>query len=170
MRPQRGDYPPYFENYIPLVKQNTVLDAIAETKQQALDFIRTIDPALENMAYAEGKWTIKEVIIHCMDTERVFSTRAMGFARGETQPALPYDENIYAAHSHAKERSLTNIAEEFECVMNATLALFKSFSNETLAAKGKFPAGITTVNAMGFAVCGHTLHHLNMIRERYLKK
>jgi DinB family protein len=170
MRPQRSDYPDYFDNYVPLVKQDTIIDALADTKYDALEFIKSLDPALEDFAYADGKWTIKEVLIHCIDTERIFSTRALGIARGETQKALSYDENVYAANSHANERTFDDIAEEFELTRNSTLFLFHSFSEQVLALKGEFPAGATTVNAVGFTICGHTAHHLQVIRERYLKK
>jgi len=169
MRPQTNEYPAYFENYIPLVKQQNVLEALAETKKTALEFISRIDPSLENFAYAEGKWTIKQVLIHCIDTERIFSTRAMGFARGETQKALSFDQNSYADNSHADARTLTDIAQEMDLVSSATLALFRSFSDQVLQAKGEFPSGSTTVNAIGFTICGHTLHHLNVMSERYLK-
>lgn len=170
MKPQRTDYPDYFENYIPLVKQETVLEALRETQQETLDFINSIDPALENFAYAEGKWTLKEVLIHCIDTERIFSTRALSYARGETQKAISYDENVYVAHSNAGARTLLDIAEEFNLVRSATLFMFKSFSEEALRAKGELPAGVTTTKAIGFTMCGHTIHHLQIIKERYLKQ
>jgi len=169
MRPQRSEYPDYFHNYIPLAGQDTVIDALADTKADTLDFIKGLDPALGDFAYAPGKWTVKEVLIHCIDTERIFSARALGIARGEKQKALPYDENLYAANCDAAGREFGDIAEEFELVRNSTLFLFHSFSEKALAMTGEFPAGFTTVNAVGFTICGHTLHHLAVIKERYLK-
>lgn len=169
MRPQPSEIPSYFERYIKLVKHENVLGAMVDTKNACLELIRSIDASLENYSYAEGKWTIKEVLIHCIDTERVFSTRALGFARGETQKALSYDENIYAAHCEALSRSLVDIAEEYDAVTSSTISLFKSFSAKQLSALGDMPAGNGSVNAIGFTIVGHTIHHLSVIKERYLK-
>ncbi len=169
MRPQRNDYPAYFDNYIPLVKQDHITDAITATKEAALALIQNLAPTLADYAYADGKWTVKQVLIHCTDTERIFSARALGFARGETQKALSFDENVYAAQCHAQSRSLNDIAQELEAVSTASLCLYRSFSDAVLDLKGEFPSGFTTVNAIGFTTCGHTLHHLQVLRERYLK-
>lgn len=169
MRPQRNDYPDYFDNYVPLVKQDNVLDAFVHTRQAALDLIRSVDPQMENFAYAEGKWTVKQVVLHCIDTERIFTARALGIARGETQRALPFDENVYAANSHAGARTLADIAAELESVSIASYVMYRSFSPDVLALRGEFPSGPTTVNAVGFTTCGHLLHHLDVLRQRYLK-
>lgn len=169
MKPQPQDYPSYYGGYISLIKQNEVLSSLTETTRESLGLIRSIPIELENHAYADGKWTIKELLLHCIDTERIFSCRALGFARGEAQKALPFEENNYAAHSHADKRSLNNIAAELEAVGKATVALFASFSEEVLAVSGQTPSGKSTVNAMGFMIAGHTRHHLDILKERYLK-
>lgn len=169
MRPKQTDHPEYYRRYIDLVKHDKVVHAIRATTREALQLIRSIDPVSGDTAYADGKWTLKEVLIHCMDAERIFSTRALCFARGDGQKALPFDENIYAPNSEAHLRSLESIADEFESVGNSTLQLFSSFSDKTLELKGETPSGPSTVNAIGFAICGHTLHHLAIIKERYLK-
>ena len=98
------------------------------------------------------------------------ATRALRFARGNSQKSTSFDENLYAANSHADLRSIKDIEDEFDAVRNATLALFQSFSFETLMAVGTSPSGIVTVNSIGYMICGHTQHHLNIIKERYLKK
>lgn len=169
MKPQQSDMPGYFENYIKLVKHESVLGAMVDTKNEMLELMRSINPNLENYAYAPSKWTVKEVLIHCMDTERIFSTRALGFARGEAQKALSYDENIYAPNSEAQLRTLNDIAEEYDAITNSTICLFKSFSEKKLAARGEMPSGWGTVNAIGFTICGHSIHHMNVLKERYLK-
>lgn len=170
MRPQPQDHPDYYRQYVSLVKQEDVMSALDENRKMFLAFLHSIDPALENYAYAPGKWTVKQVILHCSDTERIFSTRALGYARGERQKSLPFDENAYAAAADTSLRSLKDIAWEYEAVANSTAALFRSFSPEQLSAKGETPTGLATVNAMGFCICGHNLHHLNVITERYLNK
>lgn len=170
MRPQPQDHPAYYEQYVSLVKQEDVITALDETRKRFLAFIHGIDPAMESFAYAPGKWTIKQVILHCADTERIFSTRALSYARGDRQKSLPFDENAYADAADTTPRSLKDVTWEYEAVANSTVALFRSFSAELLSAKGETPSGPATVNAMGFCICGHNLHHLNVITERYLNK
>lgn len=169
MRPLPADCPSYYHRYINLVTQDEVMEALSETYQEALKLIRSIPPALENHAYAEGKWTIREVFLHCVDTDRVFGYRALCFARGDKQKMLPFEEDDYAVASNANTRSLANIADELEAVSKATLALFASFSESVLASAGESPSGRTTVNSMGFMISGHLIHHMGVIRERYLK-
>lgn len=169
MRPLPEDYPPYFHGYVSLVKQDEVLTALRETYREALELLRSIPDSLGSHAYAEGKWTIREVFLHCMDTERVFSYRALCFARGDKQRMLPFEENDYAAASNANTRTLADIANEMEAVSQSTLALFSSFSGQVLARAGESPSGRTTVNSMGFMISGHLIHHMSVLRERYLK-
>src|SRR6218665_1085746 len=169
MKPQSTDHPPYYNGYVSLVKQDDLLKALQESRSEALRLIRAVPAELEGYAYAEGKWTIREVILHCIDTERVFSHRALSFARGEKQKMLPFEENDYAANSRANSRSLSNISDEMNAVGEATLALFASFAPDVLALSGETPSGPAMVNSMGFMITGHWIHHLNVIRERYLK-
>lgn len=169
MKPIASDHPEYYGVYISKVKHEDLMEAIKSTAAQALDLISSLDENLGDYAYAEGKWTLKEVLIHCIDTERIFSTRALAFARGEKQKALSFDENIYAPNSQAHLRTLGNISKELKSVSEATGHLFGSFSPEVLQIKGETPTGPATVNAIGFAICGHTLHHIGIIKERYLK-
>lgn len=170
MKPTTNEHPEFYGRYISHVRENTITEAIAETSKKFLTLLRSIDPKLENYAYAKGKWTIKEVVLHCSDTERIFCTRALGYARGETQKSLPFDENTYAQNSDAGPRSLKNIIDEYESVANATMTLFSSFSEEVLAKLGQTPSGPSTVNAVGYSICGHNLHHMNVLVERYLNK
>ena len=159
----------YLKKYISLVKEKNVLNALAESHLEALKLIDSILPNQENYSYSQGKWTIKEVLIHCMDTERIFCTRALSFARGETQPSQSFDENKYATNSEANLRLLSDIKEEWVNLRSSTISLFKNFSSNRLFSKGIMPAGELTVNDIGIAISGHSLHHLFIIKERYLK-
>ena len=159
----------YLKKYISLVKEKNVLNALAESHLETLKLIESIPPNHENYSYSEGKWTIKEVLIHCMDTERIFCTRALSFARGETQPSQSFDENKYATNSEANLRLLSDIKEEWVNLRTSTISLFKNFSSNSLFSKGIMPAGELTVNEIGIAISGHSLHHLFIIKERYLK-
>lgn len=169
MRPLNEDCPEYYNYYIGLIKESTVVDALKTTQESTIALIKSINEDLANFVYAEGKWTIKQLLVHCIDTERIFSTRALCFARGETQKAISFDENSYAENSDTFNRSMDDILKEFEAVRISSICLFKSFSQTTLNLKGFTPIGPATVNAIGFAICGHTEHHLNILRERYLK-
>lgn len=159
----------YLKNYISLVNQKNVLIALTESHLEALKVIESIQPNQENYSYLEGKWTIKEVLIHCMDTERIFCTRALGFARRETQTSQSFDENKYATNSEANFRLLIDIKEEWVNLRGSTISLFKNFSSKSLFYKGAMPAGEISVNDIGLAICGHSLHHLLIIKDRYLK-
>ena len=159
----------YLKKYISLVKEKNVLNALAESHLETLKLIESIPPNHENYSYSEGKWTIKEVLIHCMDTERIFCTRALSFARGETQPSQSFDENKYATNSEANLRLLSDIKEEWNNLRGSTISLFRNFSSNKLFSKGIMPAGELTVNEIGIAISGHSLHHLFIIKERYLK-
>jgi hypothetical protein len=169
MRPQKSTYPVYYENYIPLVKEDDLITALNQNWKEIKEFISQIPKQKENFSYAPGKWTIKQVVNHLIDTERVFTYRALRFARKDPQQPLPFEEDNYAAAAEVQERTLADIMDEFEAVRKSTLLLYKSFSNTTLLLSGKTAGGETTVLAIGYTTCGHATHHLRVISERYLK-
>ncbi len=169
MRPEKKTYPDYYENYISLIKQNTIKEALIESEKETLIFFNSIPEHLENFSYEKGKWTVKEVLNHIIDTERIFAYRALRFARkDETQP-LSFDQDNYVTNAELSERNLKDLINEFETVRISTLSLFNSFGNEALVRMGQTAAGRASVNAIGFTICGHGLHHINVIKERYLK-
>ncbi len=170
MRPEKGTYPIYYENYIPLVKQNNITEALVENETEVLSFFNSILADKENYAYESGKWTIKEVLNHLIDTERIFSYRALRFARKDEQLLPSYDQDPYVLNAELQNRSLKDLLNEFETVRKATISLFNSFSNEALVRIGATAAGKASVVAIGFTICGHGTHHINVIRERYLLK
>jgi hypothetical protein len=169
MRPTENTYPEYFNNYIPLVKENSVLEAFHSNLSETVLFFKNIPQELENFAYDEGKWSIKEVLNHCIDTERIFAYRALRFARKDPMQPLSFDQDVYVANSNLSERSLSDLIDEFETVRAASLSLFRSFSPEMLLKMGHTAAGDTSVLALGFTICGHNSHHIQIVRERYLK-
>ena len=168
MRPQPNTYPTYFKKYIELSAENTILEALQNNLVNSKNFIATIADTKANYAYADGKWTVKQVIHHTIDTERILTYRALRFARKDEQQPLGFDENLYAANANLTNYTLANLVEELESVRVATFSLYKSFNNETLLNTGNVALGQTTVLAIGFFMCGHTTHHLNVIKERYL--
>ena len=167
MRPKKGTYPVYYENYIPLVHQEDIVVALTQNWTELKDTFSAIPKEKEDYAYADGKWTVKQMLLHLADTERIFAYRALRFARKDPQQPLPFEENDYATAGDVSQRSLANILEELESIRNASLTLFKSFSQDTLLLSGNTAAGPATVLSIGFTICGHAIHHMNVLRERY---
>jgi uncharacterized damage-inducible protein DinB len=170
MRPKRESYPDYYENYIPLVKENDVLSALRNNEKETIDFFSSVNPELEAYSYEKGKWSIKEVLNHLIDTERIFSYRALRFARKDAQQPLPFEQDDYVANAELTGRSLKDLIHEFETVRRSSISLFESFHPEALERIGTTAAGKASVNAIGFTICGHNIHHMKVVRERYLKK
>jgi len=168
-RPVEGDFLPYAASYINLVPEGAdpreTLRAIASEFHAVFDHLRE-DQA--EKAYAEGKWTLKEMLQHQIDTERIFAYRAMRFARADGQDLLGFDQDSYVANSGANARSLASLLAEYDATRAATQALFDSFTEEQLDRRGTANGGPATVRALLFIVPGHELHHLNVLRERYL--
>lgn len=166
-RPTAEEFNPYFGPYISQVEGN-VLNELKEQAEQFPTFIRSIPKAKENYAYAPGKWTIKELIGHIIDTERIMAYRALRFARNDDQNLPGFDENEYVKHSHYSERSLESLAEEFTLVRKANLFLFESFNEEELVRRGLANNNEVSVRALVFIIAGHLNHHQQVLKERYL--
>ena len=169
MKPLKEEYFAYVEGYINLVPEDHIMDALRTGKKESLKVFESLDNNTWNYAYAPGKWTLKELFLHCMDTERIFAYRALSYSRGEEQKLPPFDENRYAAMSEAERRTPASLLQEFADLRSSTFSLFSSFSDVQLSRKGVVPAGSVSVRALGFAICGHYLHHQEVMRQRYLK-
>jgi hypothetical protein len=168
MKPEKGTYPPYFENYIPNVQEDNLILAFQNNWKEISKTLGAIPYARENYAYAPGKWTIKQMVNHLIDTERIFAYRALRFARKDPQQPLTFEEDHYAANADVSRRSLAELLEEFDTVRKATLSLYTSLPPEALHLSGNTAAGPCTVLAMGYAICGHAAHHLKVLKSRYL--
>ncbi|MBD2766746.1 DinB family protein [Hymenobacter sp. BT664] len=168
-RPTEGDFLPYAATYINLVPANAdprdVLRAIGPELHTQL---ANLSEAQTEKGYAAGKWSLKEMLAHQIDTERVFAYRAMRFARGDGQDLPGFDQDDYVANSNANARPLASLLTEYDATRAATLALFDSFTEEQLDRRGTANGGPATVRALVYMVPGHELHHLNLLRERYL--
>ncbi|NRF41956.1 DinB family protein [Pedobacter foliorum] len=165
-RPQTHEYPVWAETYIKLVGD----DVMEQLEKQSTEFPDFINSLIEkaDYAYAPGKWTIKELIGHIIDSERVFVYRLMCFARGE-QHALPgFEEDDYVANAHFSDRSLLSLSEEFALLRKSNLYLFKSLTEKELNRSGTASERQITVRAILFVMAGHIMHHLGIIKERYL--
>jgi uncharacterized damage-inducible protein DinB len=166
--PSPGTYAPFYETYI---GKMTGRDPIRILQSQVLDFkalISEIPSEKEEFRYAEGKWSIKEVIGHMIDTERIMCCRALCIARGEKQPLPGFEEDDYVAMANFNKRSLYDLGHEFGNVREATIDLFKSLSNEDLDRLGTANNKSVSPRALLYIIAGHHLHHDGVLRERYL--
>ena len=167
-KPNPQYIPHYYIPYVALVPEDSVVEALMNSSRSFADCINEIKAEKENFRYAEGKWTVKEVLLHILDTERIYNYRALCISRGESGKLPGFDEKKYAVNSGASHRSLKSIAAEFEAIRASTIELYKSFSEETLEKVGNANGFDVTVKLIGFVSVGHQLHHQNMILERYL--
>lgn len=166
--PATDTYAPYYETYISKLKGQ---DPIHLLESLVLDFkalLSGVPDEMEDFRYAEGKWSVKEVVGHIIDTERIMCTRALCIARGEKQPLPGFDENKYVEAANFNKRTLYDLSHEFGFVRESTLALFKTLSEEDLDRKGIANNNTVTARAILYIIAGHQLHHVGILKERYL--
>ncbi|MEO7265998.1 MAG: DinB family protein [Ferruginibacter sp.] len=167
-KPTEGTYPEYFGNYIKLVPEDNISDALINQQPLIDNFFNSISEEKAGYAYAEGKWTLKELLQHVIDTERIFNYRLLAIARGEKQSLPGFEENEYAAASEANKRSWSNMVEEFKAVRKASSYLFSSLTEDALQKSGSANERPVTAEALCFIIIGHVYHHVKIIKERYL--
>lgn len=168
MIPKSGTYPAYMEYYIRLVSYPNVVTALEQAGNEVKAIFSSVTDHQKTYRYAENKWSINELIVHCADTERILAYRALRFARNDDQQPLSFDENKYAVESYADNRSLQSCIEELLLVRQSSIQLFKTFTSDTLQRSGKMALGTVEINALGFFIAGHALHHARILKERYL--
>jgi uncharacterized damage-inducible protein DinB len=166
---KQESYPSHFAGYIKLVESEDLYSVLKNQIEASKQFFNSIPEEKTGYRYAEGKWNIKEVLQHIIDTERVFTYRALAFARQEPNALPGMDENNYAKNSNADSRKWKNLINEFEAVRQSTLHLYQSFSESQLELKGKTVSHEISVRALGYTIAGHSAHHVNILKERYLK-
>jgi hypothetical protein len=166
-RSQLNPMPEYFDRYINKCDDVTLLEAIQISIDELDRFPVDKWKALGDKVYAPGKWTVKDILQHLIDTERVFAYRALAFARGETEALPSYDEDSYAAYAGASKRSLEDLIEEMRLVRLSFLNMFASFDEDALARIGKSFRGTYSVASIGFCMCGHQRWHIEVLEERY---
>lgn len=168
MKPKEEDHIPYYKYYVDLVAQDNIVDALVEGKKWIGAFIKSIPRSKADHAYADKKWTVKQVISHMIDTERIMCYRALAFSRGDKNKLPSFDEDLYAANANLKHTDLDLQYEEFMAVREASILFFKQLDEKELQIKGTTGLGEVTVLSVGYMICGHSLHHAEVIQERYL--
>jgi uncharacterized damage-inducible protein DinB len=167
-KPDLQNVPEHLHEEIVLVPEDDLRTAFA-AHTATIEFFRNIPEEKWNHSYAEGKWTVKGVVQHVIDGERIFCNRALVIARQDKDTPLPsFDEQLYGATASADRRTKADLLSELETVQQSSKKLFASFSDEQLNAKGMVSNYTTDVNTLGFVVIGHCLHHMKILKERYL--
>lgn len=167
-RPSEGDYAPFYAGYIKNISGD-VIKALEDQLRSTNSFLKAISQDKIDFRYAEGKWSIKEVVGHLIDIERVMAYRALSFSRNEKQSLPGFDENDYIRESNYSKRDYIDLVDELKKVRESNLSMFRSFSKEVLDKRGIANNLEVTVKAILFIIAGHELHHINIIKERYLK-
>lgn len=159
--------PSFYHNYINLVNETSLSPAMAKHLQDAVAVLEQLPLQKWEYRYAPGKWTIKELVQHVIDAERIFAYRALCIARGEKTPLPGFDENSYAEASGANKRGYSDLIEELKTAQHSTFQLFRSFDESQLQQSGIANGNSIYVEAIGFILIGHTRHHLKILKERY---
>ena len=156
------EYHSYFKKYIDDLETNgrSIIENLIETGNHLEQFVATIPKEKELYVYAEGKWTFKEILVHVIDTERIFNYRALRFARNDSTELQGFDHDFY-------NKNVSTTSREFKTVRASSISLYKSFSEEVLLRKGSASGNIISVRAIGFLISGHQKHHLKIFKERY---
>ncbi len=167
-RPDPSNYAPYDEAYVSKVPDRNVLEVLREQIGHMSEMFGSMTDEDASFRYAEGKWSLKQLVGHCTDTERVDVYRAMRIARSDDTPLAGYDENHYVAESNFHTRSLADLLSEFVLVRKATISFFGTLDTDNWSNTGLANDFTYSVRALAFIIAGHLEHHLRVIGERYL--
>lgn len=163
-----SEYASFYKKYIALAPNLFIIDAL---QKSANDFIFYFENLNDNQAlfkYADDKWSLKEVLLHCIDTERIMAYRALRFARNDGAELPGFDQDDYVLESNANQRTIKSIVEEYKSVRKSTISLFASFDSKVLLNSGIASGSLMSVRALGYVISGHELHHLEICKKRYL--
>jgi DinB superfamily len=166
--PEEGESPAYFKRYISKVPEMDFQQLLPQSGDTILQFLKGLPADKWDYRYAPGKWTIKELVVHLIDTERIMAYRALRISRGDKTLLPGFEENEYVPFSKAADRSPASILAEYEAVRNASTHLFSNFDDSHLNQVGNVSGNGFTPRALGFVIIGHERHHLEVLKERYL--
>ena len=167
IRPTPEEYAPYFETYISKVPDGDILDTLEEQTSETLDMLEAIPEDRQLFSYAPGKWTIKQVVGHIIDCERVFSYRLLRIARNDQTPLPGFEQDDFVAAADSNSRDWEDLLEEYESVRMSTLSLVRQIQPEWWSRMGNASGNKLTVRAAAFIIAGHELHHLKILHELY---
>ena len=160
--------PPFYKNYVKQIEETDLLQALRISGHRCLELVHAIPDEKAVFRYENGKWSVRELLCHMIDAERIFAYRALRFARNDKTPLAGFEENDYATEANASGRSLQKIVAEMAHLRSSTIDLFESFTPEMLTRKGISNKNEFSVMVLGFIIAGHETHHCNVLKERYL--
>jgi hypothetical protein len=166
-RPDASEYAPYFHTYVSVVPDGDVVALLRESGREWTSALRAVPEARGGFRYAEGKWSIREVIGHVSDTERIFAYRALRIARGDQTPLASFEQDLYVPTSGAEARTIAGLVAEFEAIRASTVLLLESLPEEAWTRRGTASGKEVSVRALAYMTAGHLLHHHALLRERY---
>jgi uncharacterized damage-inducible protein DinB len=168
-RPDATEFAPFYAGYVAGVPEGDIISILHRDGDEWQRVLAELPEARGDHRYAEGKWSIKQVVGHVSDAERIFTYRALRVARGDRTPLASFDENAYAETAGSDRRTLSALAAELKAVREATLALFNSLPEDAWTRTGTASEKSVSVRALAYITAGHAQHHLKILRERYLR-
>ena len=169
-RPAPGEYGSHAEADIARVLGDDAVDALTRQEGEVKELLGSLaESAVAQLRYAPGKWTLKEVLGHMLDDERIFTYRALCIARGDARPLASFDETVYVAGANFEERTLNDLLREYCLIRCSTIAFLDSLSPDAWLRRGTVAGDTASVRGLAFHIAGHELHHLGVLRERYLR-
>jgi hypothetical protein len=167
-RPESGEHAPYYERYSSLVPEGDIVSILTQQMEEALQLLRGIDETSAGYRYAPDKWSIKQLLGHVIDTERIFSYRALRFARNDQNSLAGFDQDDFIRGANFDDHNFSDLIDEFENVRRASIHLFKPLSDEAWLRRGVASDNEVSVRALACIMAGHVTHHLQILKARYL--
>lgn len=167
-KPEKTEYAPYYETYVSLVPETDIVGALRDQSAEFEEVFSAIAEEKGSYAYAEGKWTIKEVVGHLNDCERIFAYRALRIGRGDETPLAGFDQNPYVENGNFNQTMLSDLIEEFRLLRQSSVLFFKNLSSEAWTRIGTASEAEVSARALAYIMVGHVRHHTNILKERYL--
>jgi len=167
-RPQTGEYATYYARYIDLASEDDIVAALDAQSHETAAVLGGLSEEQASHRYEPGKWSVKQLVGHVIDGERIFAFRALAFARGETNPLPGFEQDPYVANAGSDDRSIADLAEELATVRKANVMMFRALSEEAWKRSGVASDNPISVRALAYILLGHERHHLRILRERYL--
>jgi hypothetical protein len=169
-RPQPSEYDPYYEKYVSLVPEEEVVDVLARQHKELFRLFHGVSDSVGTFAYEEGKWTVKEVLSHLIDGERMFAYRVLRIARGDMTPIEGFEQDGYIENSHANRRGISDLLDEFKLLRKANVMFFRNLEPEDWTRVGIANNIEVSVRSLAWIMAGHVRHHVAILTERYLAK
>lgn len=168
-RPGKDEYLSFYQSYIQTVPEGDLIEIMRDNLETTLKLLWSVSEEKSTFRYADGKWTIRELLGHMIDAERVFSYRALRFSRNDQTDLQGFDENVFIANSNYNNRTFSSIINEFEHLRKANIILFSGLTEEMWEFIGTANKGVVSVRALGCIIIGHENHHIRILKERYLQ-